>query len=442
MKVTNTQILDNAKRNKIQADDLAIHNWYQFILGYPPHLVRKYIERFDLTDNNIVLDPFCGTGTTPVEVAKKGISCFGLEANPIAVLASKVKTCQAYDPQMLREYLAWIYCSVKASYQYHRIPEPQEDLFTYETELTQLTIKHKMDVSEQQKTVIPTGFISPKPLQKVLIVREIVRNISDPVARDFFLIALATFIVTEAGNIRFGPEIGRTKPKVDIESIRTFANIAERMIADVEKTSLLKQAQIIPGDAREVDKYLPRNLDAKIDAIITSPPYPNEKDYTRSTRLESVLLDFIRDKRDLRAIKNKLLRSNSRNVFVGDTDSQYIQGFSRITAIADEIETRRLDLKKTSGFEKHYNKIVLHYFGGMYRHFKTLKPFLAPNCKLAYVVGDQMSFFRVHIPTAQILAEIADSLGYRVNDIELWRTRAATATKMQIDENVLILDNK
>jgi len=101
-----------------------------------------------------------------------------------------------------------------------------------------------------------------------------------------------------------------------------------------------------------------------------------------------------------------------------------------------------IDLKKTSGFEKHYSKIVLHYFGGMYRHFKTLKPFLAPNCKLAYVVGDQMSFFRIHIPTAELLAEIADSLGYKVNDIELWRTRAATATKMQIDENILILENR
>ena len=440
--MTNTQTLENAKRNKIQTDDLAIHNWYQFILGYPPHLVREYIERFDLADDNIVLDPFCGTGTTPVEVAKNGISCFGLEANPIAVLASKVKTYAAYDPQVLREYLAWIYCSMKASYQYHRIPEPQEYLFTYETELTQLTIKDEINLSEQQKKVIPTGFISPKPLQKVLIVREIVRNISDPTARDFFMIALAAFIVKEAGNIRFGPEIGKTKPKVDIESIRAFTNVVERMIADVEKTSFLQQAQIISGDAREVDKYLPENLNARIDAIITSPPYPNEKDYTRSTRLESVLLDFIRDRKDLRAIKNKLLRSNSRNVFVADTDSQYIQKFSRITAIADEIEKRRLDLKKTSGFEKHYNKIVLHYFGGMYRHFKTLKPFLAPNCKLAYVVGDQMSFFRVHIPTAELLAEIADSLGYKVNDIELWRTRAATATKMQIDENVLILENK
>ncbi|GAH53918.1 unnamed protein product [marine sediment metagenome] len=53
-----------------------------------------------------------------------------------------------------------------------------------------------------------------------------------------------------------------------------------------------------------------------------------------------------------------------------------------------------------------------------------------------------MSFFRVPIRTAELLAEIAESLGYRVEEIELWRTRMATATKMQIDENILILSKR
>ena len=48
-----------------------------------------------------------------------------------------------------------------------------------------------------------------------------------------------------------------------------------------------------------------------MDAVITSPPYPNEKDYTRTTRLESVLLGFISDKKDIRLIKKDLVRSKS-----------------------------------------------------------------------------------------------------------------------------------
>lgn len=440
--MTLIQTLGNAERNRIQSNDLAIHQWYQFILGYPPHLVREYIERFDVTDDDVIFDPFCGTGTTPVEALKNGISCYGLEANPVAAFASKVKTYGHYNPEILREYLAYIYSSMKASYKHHGLLELQEDLFSYKTKLMTVTIDNVTDLPEQQKKVIPEGFISPKPLQKVLIIRGIIRRIENEMVRDFFLLALANFIVKEAGNIRFGPEVGRTKPKGDIESIRAFANIAEGMISDVQRTKLAAQAQIISGDARELDKYLPQNLRPRVNAVITSPPYPNEKDYTRSTRLESVLLDFIRNKGELRDVKQKLLRSNSRNVFASDTDSQYVRRFSSITTTAEEIEKRRLDLNKTSGFERHYKKIVLHYFGGMYRHFKTLKPFLAANCKLAYVVGDQMSFFRVLIPTAELLAEIADSLHYKVKSIVLWRTRAATATKMQIDENILILESK
>jgi len=442
MKAAHIQTLRNTERNRIQSNDLAIHNWYQFILGYPPHLVREYLEKFDVIDDDVVFDPFCGTGTTPVEALKNGISCYGLEANPVAAFASKVKTYANYKPEVLREYLAYIYCSMKASYKHHGFLELQEDLFVYKTKLMTVTIDNVTDLPEEQKKVIPKGFISPKPLQKVLIIREIIRRIENEAISDFFLLALATFIVKQAGNVRFGPEVGRTKPKDDIESVSTFTKITESMISDVQRTRLDAYAQIIPGDARELDKYLSQNLLSRINAVITSPPYPNEKDYTRSTRLESVLLDFIRNKQELRDIKEKLLRSNSRNVFASDTDGQYIRRFSRITSIAEEIEQRRLDLNKTSGFEKHYKKIVLHYFGGMYRHFKTLKPFLAKNCKLAYVVGDQMSFFRVLIPTAELLAEIADSLDYRVNSIVLWRTRAATATKMQINENVLILENK
>jgi len=180
----------------------------------------------------------------------------------------------------------------------------------------------------------------------------------------------------------------------------------------------------------------------QIDFVVTSPPYPNEKDYTRTTRLESIILGLLTNKKELRDLKEQLLRSNSRNIFVTDSDADYIRDFDSINRIADVVEGKRLALKKTSGFEKMYQKIVRHYFGGMYRHFASLKPLLKPNARLAYVVGDQMSFFRTHIPTAKLLAEIVEQIGYHVEEIELWRTRLATATKTRIDENILILRNK
>lgn len=83
------------------------------------------------------------------------------------------------------------------------------------------------------------------------------------------------------------------------------------MIEDVSRFSGIDNSKIIKGDARKIDKCLPEELMGQINCVITSPPYPNEKDYTRSTRLESILLDFINNKRDLRNVKEDLLRSNS-----------------------------------------------------------------------------------------------------------------------------------
>jgi hypothetical protein len=55
------------------------------------------------------------------------------------------------------------------------------------------------------------------------------------------------------------------------------------------------------------------------------------------------------------------------------------------------------------------------------------------------VVGDQASYFRVMIRTGQLLAEIAQALGYQVVRIDLFRTRFATATKEQLREEVVVL---
>ena len=58
---------------------------------------------------------------------------------------------------------------------------------------------------------------------------------------------------------------------------------------------------------------------------------------------------------------------------------------------------------------------------------------------LAYVVGEQASYLRVMIRTGQILAEIAQSLGYELVGIDLFRIRLATATREQLREEVVAL---
>jgi hypothetical protein len=103
------------------------------------------------------------------------------------------------------------------------------------------------------------------------------------------------------------------------------------------------------------------------------------------------------------------------------------------------IEQRRVELGKTSGFEKLYCKVTKLYFGGMARHLADLRSFLKPGAQLGYVVGDQASYLQVMIRTGQILADIAQSLGYEIVGIDLFRTRFATATKKEMREEVVVL---
>jgi hypothetical protein len=133
------------------------------------------------------------------------------------------------------------------------------------------------------------------------------------------------------------------------------------------------------------------------------------------------------------------LRSNTRGVYKGDADDAWVATHGEIQRLADEIETRRIELGKTSGFERMYARVIRLYFGGMARHLAELRPLLKPGARLAYVVGDQASFFQVLIRTGTLLAELAEALGYRVDSIDLFRTRLATATRAQLREEVVLL---
>ena len=190
------------------------------------------------------------------------------------------------------------------------------------------------------------------------------------------------------------------------------------------------------ADARRIDEIVSPQ---SVDAVITSPPYPNEKDYTRTTRLESVLLNFVTSKEQLRRLKRSLVRSNTRGVYKGDDDDKWVSEHPEVHRISKAIEARRLELGKTSGLQRQYGRVTRLYFGGMARHLANLRNALRPGAFLAYVVGDQASYLRIMIRTGQLLAEIAQALGYEVVGIDLFRTRLATATKEQLREEVLVL---
>jgi hypothetical protein len=138
-------------------------------------------------------------------------------------------------------------------------------------------------------------------------------------------------------------------------------------------------------------------------------------------------------------MKRVLIRSNTRGVYAGDSDDAWVAQNGAIQEIAATIEQRRIALGKTSGFERVYARVSRLYFGGMARHLAQLRQALRPGAYLGYVVGDQASYLQVYIPTGKLIADIARELGYEVCGIDLFRTRLATATRVQLREEVVVL---
>lgn len=422
-----------AETNKVQPDDRPVHDWYRFVLSFPPHLVRDYLDRFCVTKNQLVLDPFCGTGTTLVECKKKGIPSVGVEANPMAHFASTTKTDWRPSPETLLRHANKI---ADDALELLRADGLEDDPFPWSGNGQHRPVLLRLP-SELDKLLL-TNSISPLPLHKTLVLRGCLERGVQPTTRAHLRLALAKAIVGPIGNLHFGPEVGVGKPKSDAAAVASWLTQVRVMADDLEQMqgAAVVPTQVCLGDARALAEHLrPRS----IDAVITSPPYPNEKDYTRTTRLESVLLGMIGSKDELRQVKKGLVRSNTRSVYKADQDDALVADHPEIQRIAKAIETRRLELGKTSGFERLYPRVTKLYFGGMSRHLASLRPFLRAGAMLAYVVGDQASYLRVMIRTGQILADIAQSLGYRVETIDLFRTRLATATREQLREEVVIL---
>jgi len=420
VKHTKTQTWSSNTLNQLAPEDRAIHDWYRFVLSFPPHLVRQYLEKFAVTAEHCVLDPFAGTGTTLVECQKQGIPSVGIEANPMAYFACKTKLDWEISAQGLIDHALAI------------AEQARQDLAWFPGD----SLRHTL-TAEGEKVLLRNS-ISPKPLHKALLLREHIEQQPDSRFLAHEKLALAKAVVGSASNLRFAPEASVVRAREDAPVIDLWLQAIDIMAADLRTLADAPRglARVVAGDARIPQRGL---LPNSVDAVITSPPYPNEKDYTRNTRLESVLLGFIRDRTDLRQVKEHLLRSNSRNIYTRDTDDQYIANFPDILELAATIDQKRQELGKTSGFSRLYSRVVKLYFGGMAIHLKELRPLLRPGAQLAYVVGEQASYLGVLIPTGELLAKIAESLGYTVTGIDLFRTRRAASTNLALKEEVVVL---
>jgi hypothetical protein len=245
----------------------------------------------------VVLDPFCGSGTVPLEAITRGFTTLGADANPLARLVAKVKTTPI-QPLRLRRALQGLR---------ERIPDNVPD--------------ENPDVLNRDYWFHPHVW---KGLARVLAAIQLTRN--DEI-RDFFLVTFSSCIrdvsladprLSVPVRLRLDqyPKQHALREATDkrIRRLRTidvvcfFVRRAERNIQMMDSLWNCDTLGTYLGTATDARSL---KLDASaqsvaarsVDVVVTSPPYVGAQKYIRASSLSMTWLGMCAPA-ELRAVED------------------------------------------------------------------------------------------------------------------------------------------
>lgn len=373
-----------------------LHLWYPFLEGYSPKFVENILHNF--APNSVcVLDPFAGTGTTPLTAAKHNKIAFYCEINPLLqyLIDIKIKALalRENNRKKIIERLRDIYSNF---YQLlNKMPPDEELLFTY---------KRTFGVSK---------FFDDMTLEKILKSRVLVDYIacSDPLSSDFLSISIISSLVHASllkrdGDLRYKTEKELKKEKVDFE--RKVLKQLDRIISDL---SQLDQISVCPLLLCENAKNLALIPPLEIDTVITSPPYLNGTNYFRNTKIELWFLRCLRSQKDLAFFREKSVTAGINDV------SQSKKG-----QLNHPVVNNIVDKLKKNAYDPRIPRMIKEYFNDMDTIFDSLKYHLKNKSIIAIDIGNSI-YGGVHVPTDRILTELLLDKGYKLKNEVLLRKR-------------------
>lgn len=274
-----------------------IHTYPAKLLLHIPYffLNNEYFSK----KGDIVLDPFCGTGTVLLETILSGKRAMGADANPVARLIAEVKTT-FIEENKLFDGLKFI-TSKTRSYKVAPIPY-----------------------------VVNCDYWFSKNIQLQLakILRSI-KEVEDKPVRDFFLVCLSNCVkkvsyadphisVPVKLNPNRFPLDSKARKRVetrlsDLENVNVidkFISVCHENIVRIGKLSQVSKninAKIISSDARALTSKIGRYKKIKsnsVQLIITSPPYAGAQKYIRSSSLSLGWLE-IANKGEMKNLEKK-----------------------------------------------------------------------------------------------------------------------------------------
>jgi DNA modification methylase len=387
-----------------------VYRWYKYKEAFSASLIEHFLHKYGISKGTI-LDPFAGSGTALFAASAMGINADGIELLPIGqqIIATKKLFESEFTPE---DFLALEQWSAM------RIWEQSEKMVN----LPELRIT-KGAYPEKTKEAI----------EKYLAAYQQENSRVQAVLRFALLCVLESISFTRKDGqyLRWDYRSGRTHGKkiFDKGEILDFERaICEKISEITTDLSPAQQTGLFPVETSqgEIQLYscsclevLPQLSDSTYDAIITSPPYCNRYDYTRTYALELALLGT--DEQGLLKLRQEMLSCTVEN-----RAKDLLKVNPRwTTAIvtADEQELlqailKYLDDQKEKG-ELNNNgipRMVRGYFYEMACVIAECSRVLKPNAPL-FMVNDNVRYAGASISVDMILSQFAEKLGFCIENI-------------------------
>ncbi len=225
------------------------HSDIEGIHPYPAKFVAELpgalLDILPVPAGSLVLDPFCGSGTTLVECQRRGLSSVGIDLNPIASLMTRVKTAPL--PPGIEEMANAVVEQAKRSSK-PAIPQiPNLD--------------HWFQRPVRDTLARLTAAIASAP----------------PLCRDALRLALSS-IVVRVSNQDSDTRYAAVEKNVTAADVYSWFFRASRRLQEAleAREYSLAPATVLEADTLAVDA---RQITNPVGLVITSPPYPNAYEY-------------------------------------------------------------------------------------------------------------------------------------------------------------------
>ena len=363
------------------------HRWFYFLHSYSYRLVEEILDAWSVPPSATLVDNFAGSGTTLLTARMRSLVAYGYDLSPLAVTVSKAKTA-SYSANSLSEALGRI--------QAYDGECPAVDAYAER-------LRHAFSEAELRE------------LGRIL---NAIR-LESSAHRDFFLAAVLstactfTRAVADGGWLRW-----RSTPDRGNEVKGVFSQNVLQMLADVSDTRSLSKAP--PASVSEADARALPLTSHSVDAVVTSPPYPNRHDYSRVFHIGLLLLGVCES--DIKSLRYKSLRSH-----VEAKSPTGYDGALNDYVVPDSLKTVLESIP--SDADNRIEPMIRGYFQDMYLSLREAARILRPGGRGAYVVGN-VRHAGVVVPVDKIIAEMTDQLGLVFDYGWVMRLRGNSAQQM------------